>query len=37
LVNQDEAVDLIAEVASGLDDPDGIKPRLKVEPRALAG
>jgi death-on-curing protein len=35
LLNQDEAVDLIADVASGLNDLDEIEARLRVQPRAL--
>jgi death on curing protein len=35
LLDQDEAVELIADVASGLDDLDEIEARLRVQPRAL--
>ncbi len=35
LVDQDEAVDLISDVASGLDDLDEIEARLRVRPREL--
>jgi death-on-curing protein len=35
LLDQDEAVELIADVASGLDDLDEIEARLRVRPRAF--
>jgi death-on-curing protein len=35
LLDQDEAVDLIVDVASGLDDLDEIEARLRVQPRDL--
>jgi death-on-curing protein len=35
LLDQDEAVDLIVDVASGLDDLDEIEARLHVQPRDL--
>jgi death-on-curing protein len=35
VLSQDEAVDLIADVASGVDDLDEIEARLRVHPRGL--
>lgn len=37
LLDQDEAVDLIADIASGLDDLDEIERRLRMAPRDLVG